>query len=321
MLSFTRGRPVALALDKTGKIVHVIHVTPEEKLPDIEADDPMQLIDRIDVDSVKRALRLGMIETRVLMKAVQSKSPGNLNEQLKRAYDILEEKANSKLKTEINFTEGDIKNVIPLLGQGPLAFDRSVLLIGPSGSGKSFLAKQILLHDRRKRPVVLLSKVREDPSLKELALIKSLDDKPRLIQLPIYTDKDLAELPPDEDLKGCIVFFDDIDAFIGDRAQYLREYRDALLEAGRHRNITVMSTSHILSNYNKSRVTLNEAEWILLFPPANRRSADQFLKDRMGLIKGDRDHLIARSNSTGRYLGINMANPNLMLHTKGVMLL
>lgn len=317
MLSFTRGTPIALALDKSGTPIHVIHVTPEESLSDITADNPLELIDRIDVESVRRSLRLGQIDTRVLMKAITAKSSNGLREELKRAYDVLEEKANQKLKTEINFTQ-DVETLIPLIGEGD--FDRSILLIGPSGSGKSFLAKQILLNDRRLRPIALFSKVRHDPSLQELREAR-FQDKPRLRELPLFTDDDLAALPTENDLRGCITFFDDIDAFQGDRANYLRSYRDSLLEAGRHKNITVLSTSHILTNYSKTRVTLNEAEWVLLFPPANRRSADQFLKDRMGMVKADRDHLISRSNSTGRYLGIRMSNPNLMIHQKGIILL
>ena len=142
-----------------------------------------------------------------------------------------------------------------------------------------------------------------------------------MIQIPIYSDNDLVSLPTDTDLQNCITFFDDIDSFTGERAQYLRNYRDALLEAGRHKNITVISTSHILSNYNKTRTMLNEAEYVILFPNANRRSADMFLKDRMGMVKSDRDHLISRSGSTGRYMIIKMSCPNAMIHTRGIILL
>lgn len=322
MLSFNRGTPVALALNDKSEIVRVIHVTREEKLPDIAADNPLELIDRIDVEAVRRALRLGMIDTQVLMKAIQNKSPNNLREELQRAYQVLETKANEKLKTEINFSDDDdIHTLIPLIGQNPEAFDRSIILIGPSGSGKSYLAKQILMHDRRLRKIALFSKVQQDPSLKELRVVDGVNTEPRLVELPLFTDEDLAALPPENDLNGMIVFFDDIDAFQGERAEYLRNYRDSILEAGRHKNITVISTSHILTNYNKTRVMLNEAEWVLLFPPANRRSADQFLKDRMGMVKQERDHLIARSNSTGRFLGVRLSNPNLMIHQKGIILL
>lgn len=338
MLSFTRGTPIALALNRKGGIVHTIHITPDEELPDIDVDNPLELIDDIDIQTAKRDMKLGTIDTRILTNAVKKKESGHLSEGLRRAFDVLESKAHSKLKREIHFGKDEVDSVIPLLGEGP--FDRSILLVGPSGSGKSFLAKRILQHDKRNRPIILFSKVREDPSLRELKKEKIdvpttnltvrggmvTEEKgskkiPRLLQIPVFTDQDLVTLPTDSDMVDSIAFFDDIDAFTGERAVYLRGYRDALLEAGRHKNITVMSTSHILSNYNKTRTMLNEAEYVVLFPNANRRSADMFLKDRMGMVKSDRDHLISRSGSTGRYMIIRMSCPNLMIHSHGILLL
>lgn len=322
MLSFNRGVPVAVALDKDDNVVHTIHVTPEEELPDIAVDNPLELIDRIDIDALRRALRLGALETRVIMKSIKSKNPENLNQELKNAFDILEAKANTKLKREILFTDKEIVKVIPIIGQSEVKFDRSIALIGPSGAGKTFLCNQIMMRDRHRRPVVVFSKIQDDPSLKGVRKQRaSLDNKPRVIQIPVFSDDDLVNLPSDADLKGAICFFDDIDAFSGERAQFLRNYRDALLEAGRHKDVTVISTSHILSNYNKTRTLLNEAEWVFLFPNANRRSADIFLKDRMGMVKAERDFLIARSGGSGRYLGIKMSSPNLMIHRKGIMLI
>ncbi len=322
MLSFTQGTPVALALDKKGKIIHTIHVTRQEKLPDIDVDNVLELIDQVDIDQVKRALHLGMIETRVLTKAIQKQDSSGLSEPIKRAFDVLEGKAHGKLKTEIQFDrDSEVDSVIPLIGQGDRPFDRSIVFIGPSGSGKSFLARQILEHDLRKRRIVLFSKVIDDPSLRPLTTVKSFHETPRLIQLPLFTDEDLANIPPDSDLACSICMFDDIDAFSNEKATFLRDFRDNLLEAGRHKGITVFSTSHILGNYNKTRTILNEAEWVVLYPPANRRSADLFLKDRMGMVKQERDFLISRSGSSGRYLAVKMSCPNLMLHRKGILLL
>ena len=346
MLSFTRGEPIALALNKKGDVVHTIHITPDSDLPDIDVDNPLELIDDIDIKAAKRDMKLGTIDTRIITNAIRKQDPSNLSEGLRRAFDVLESKANSKLKGEIHFGKGaglkpeeKVDSVIPLLGNRP--FDRSILLVGPSGSGKSFLAQKMLMKDKRRRPVMLFSKVRDDPSLKEVKddtlestreeqfvgegglIMKRIkkEKKSRLRQIPIFSDSDLVDLPVDSDLQGTICLFDDIDAFTGERAAYLRGYRDSLLEAGRHKNVTVLSTSHILSNYNKTRTMLNEAEHVILFPNANRRSADQFLKDRMGMSKAERDHLISRSGSSGRYMIIRMSCPNLMIHAKGIVLL
>lgn len=317
MLSFENGKPIAIAIDINGNIIHTIRVTRTKPLPDIEADNPLELIDRIDIEQTGRAMKFGRMEQMVLLDAVNQGNRERLSEPLQRGYDILVDKANEKLKSEITFNEGTVHAVIPLIGQHPEPFDRSILLIGPSGAGKSYLAKQILMHDVRKRDVYLFSKIRDDPSLIELTM---QGEKSRLKQVPLFEEKDFTKLPVEADLVGAIVFFDDIDAFSGDRAEFLRNYRDSLLEAGRHKNITVISTSHILMNYNKSRVTLNESEWVLLFPPSNRRSADLFLKDRLGFDKSFRDHLIERSNLSGRYLGAKLSAPNAVLHQLGIIL-
>ena len=42
--------------------------------------------------------------------------------------------------------------------------------------------------------------------------------------------------------------------------------RENLLETGRHFDLTIISTSHQLSNYAKTRTLLNEATSITVFP-------------------------------------------------------
>ena len=95
MLSFTRGKPVALVLGRSGTLLHTIHVVEckDNEEPDIEVDDPISLIDKVDIDKVKRAMKLGLIETKILMKAIRTQNPERLNEQLKRAYETLIEKS------------------------------------------------------------------------------------------------------------------------------------------------------------------------------------------------------------------------------------
>lgn len=319
MLSFDRGKPIALALNKDGHLVHTIRVTPDEKKSDIDVDTPIALIDAIDIEELRKMMRLGVLETRVLIKAITAGKSDGLNEKLARAYTILEEKANEKLKREIHFLGDDVATVIPVFGHE--RYDRSIALFGPSGAGKTFLAKQILVHDKKRRPVVLFSKVVDDASLHELTLLKAKDGKPRLIQIPLLTDEDIVSLPMDVDLQDTVAVFDDIDSLQGDRAQFLREYRDALLESGRHNNISIISTSHIMRGYNKTRVLLNECEWSVLFPNANRISADRYLHDGLGFDKLRRDTLIARASKSGRYMCVKMSTPSAMVHTKGIILL
>ena len=320
MLSFSRGRPIAAALDKRGRVVHTIHVTPDEKEPDIMAENILDLIDLVDIQSIKRELKLGLIESKILMKAIRLNKPEGLSEKLKRAFELLVERANEKLKKEVFFQGSDVATVVPLVGRDG-KFDRSIALFGASGAGKSFLAKQVMQLDPHRRPCVVFSKIRDDPSLKEIGEQKLHDGKSRLIQVPLFCDQDLLDLPADDDLTGTICFFDDIDSLMGERSEYMRTYRDALLESGRHKNITVLSTSHVLRNYNKTRILLNECEWAVLFPNSNRRASSMFLHDRLGMDAEERRRLIDRASISGRHLAIKMSNPMCMLHGQGVILI
>ena len=82
-----------------------------------------------------------------------------------------------------------------------------------------------------------------------------------------------------------MILFDDIDSFPPSIAQFLNIYRDQILESGRHHNLTVLSTSHQLYNWAKTRVILNEAETVCMFPHSNKRNSMLFLRDRSGLGK------------------------------------
>ena len=215
-----------------------------------------------------------------------------------------------------------ISRVLPLIGARDVPYDRSICLVAPSEGGKTFLAKEICKFDQRKRPVIVFSKIDDDESLRELAKLRTPSDKKsRLVKIPLHSEDQLLDLPSNEDLKGTICLFDDIDSFPSDIAKFIREYRDSMLESGRHHNITVISTSHILNNYMKTKTVLNECEWVCLFPASNKRHAFSFLKDRFGLEKAEAMFLINKAMQSGRYLCLKLSAPNLLLHSKGIILI
>lgn len=327
MLSFTRGRPIALALDKNDNKVFTIHVTPELDEPDINVDNILELIDDADIDHLRNSMKIGNIELKMIKKALlaNEKQRGklNLSEKLKHGLSILEEHARGKLKTEVDFNKSDeVARIIPLIGARDVPYDRSIALVGPSESGKTWLAKEICKFDQRKRPVVVFSKIDDDASLRELKDMRTpVDKKCRIIYIPLHTEDQLLSLPTNEDLKETICLFDDLDSFPSDIAKYMREYRDSILESGRHCNITTMSTSHIMNNHSKTKVILNECELVCLFPAANKRHAFKFLIDRFGMSKIDAQLLIRKAMLSGRMLCLKLSCPNMVIHNKGVILI
>ncbi len=354
MLSFDHGKKVAVALDKANKPVFYIRITEEKELPDIQCDDSLALISEEDINQIKYAMRLGSIEVSVIKKLLKSKGKktkgkdgterttlpfkdGRIDmdnikasEKIKRALQILESKCLMKLKEEIDFTgDPSVHSVIPIIGDTKEDFDRSIFLCAASGAGKSWLAKLIIENDLKKRPVVLFSKIADDESLKSLEGQKINGPKDtkidRLIKIPLLSEEDLLDLPALSDLgdskNGVICMFDDIDAFHSDIAQYIREYRDSLLECGRHNNITCICTSHLLNNYNKTKIALNEAEVVVLFPNSNRRHSDLFLANRLGVSKIERNFMIDKAMRAGRFLAMRMSAPNMIIHNQGVVLI
>lgn len=330
MLSFDRGKAIAHALDKKGNKILTIYITPEQKDPDIEVDNIDELIDISDFDMIRKSMKLSNTEVKLLQKVLKTGNSDILSERLKLALDSLRKSATRKLKTELKFVKSDeIDRVIPLIGGKNVDFDRSIFLTGPSGSGKSWLAKEIMKHDDKARPIIVFSKITDDDSLKELKKLKiskssfpdQRDGGSRMIKINLQTEDDLLNLPSNHELKNCVCLFDDIDAFPREIADFLNAYRDSILECGRHHNITVLSTSHQLYNWAKTRVILNEAEMVCLFPHANKRSSMTFLRDRMGLGKHQVQRIVNEAMDCGRCLICKMSAPNLIMHEKGIILI
>ncbi len=333
MLSLTRGDPLAIGVNKKGKKIITIFLTDEEKEPDIEVDDPLQILDNSDIMKIAKLMRLGNIEIKMVRNFINSnKNPKDiaLNDRLKLAIEKLRELGKNKLKHKLLFDKksDEVDKIIPLLGGGKTAFDRSIFLCGPSGSGKTFLSKEIIKHDERNRPIVLFSKVDKDDSLKELEKLRltsnPFDDekgKSRLIKIRLQTDEDLMNLPSNEELKNCICLFDDIDSFPHDISVFLNQYRDSILECGRHHNISVISTSHQLYNWSKTRVVLNESELVCMFPHSNKRNAMLFLRDRMGLTRDEVGNIMREIMDNSRSIVCKMSAPNIIMHEKGIICL
>lgn len=339
MLSFDHGQAIAHGLDVHGNRVLTIHITPEQEKPDIEVDSIEELIDDDDFAQITKVMRLTATEVKLLRKVLKTGKIEALNDRLKLALISLKELAERKLKTHLNFGKSDeVDRIIPVIGGG--GFDRSIFLTGPSGSGKSFLAKEIMKNDVKNRPIVVFSKIDDDESLKDLkklkltkrsfssekdgisdADIKKEVGQPRMIKIRLQTEDDLLNLPSNEELKDCVCLFDDIDAFPQEISAFLHEYRNSLLECGRHHNIMVLSTSHQLYNWARTRVILNESELVCLFPHSNKRTSMMFLRDRMGLGKQEVLNIVNEAMDSGRCLICKLSAPNIIMHNKGIILI
>jgi energy-coupling factor transporter ATP-binding protein EcfA2 len=131
-------------------------------------------------------------------------------------------------------------------------------IAGQSGSGKSYIAKT-LAHYYHKlyadRGVYLVSKLEKDETLDALPFIKRLSIQSFIVDYPAL-----------EEFKDCMVIFDDYDTLTGDAQKVVEKIIDDLAIQGRHTNTTMLCLSHYLTNYKKTRLILNEATHIVVYP-------------------------------------------------------
>lgn len=177
-------------------------------------------------------------------------------------------------------------------------------IAGASGSGKSYIAKglgeyyQKLFPDRK---VYLISKLAEDagtldkmkPAAKRINIQSLIDDYPDL-----------------DEFKNCMVIFDDYDTFTGPAEKIIHKLIDDLATMGRHTNTTMLCLSHYLTNYKKTRLLLNEATHLVVYPMATSYHALAYLlKTHVGMSKDD----VRDIRKMGRWICVGKHYPQYMV--------
>ena len=223
-----------------------------------------------------------------------------------------------------NFNESENKNLDIKIENGnnndyvfpsPRKLSERIYISAPSGSGKSYFTALYLAELRkqkgqRKREIYIFSRVDEDKPL----------DKYEPIRIPLDRETfDSDPLQP-EDFRGGIVVFDDIDTLM-DKAllKYLQDFRDDLLECGRHYDITTISTTHNITNFKETRKLLNEANAIVIFPRSGGTyQLKGFLERYMGYSK---EQIEIVRNLPSRWVYLWKEYPQYIVYEKGVKIL
>lgn len=155
-------------------------------------------------------------------------------------------------------------------------------IAGASGSGKSWIAKGLGEYYKKlfpEREVYLVSKLQEDSGT-----LDKMKPKPKRLNVQSFID----DYPDLEEFKDCMVIFDDYDTFTGDAEKVVHKLIDDLATMGRHTNTTMLCLSHYLTNYKKTRLLLNEATHIVVYPMATSYHALSYLlKTHIGMTKDD----------------------------------
>ena len=190
-------------------------------------------------------------------------------EDIKALYERLTQTSKKEESTVINLPPESQFHLVPSSKAGV----REVWYIaGPSGSGKSYIAKGLVERYRKQFPdreVFLVSKLKEDETLdstKGGPLIRL--DIEKLVSQPI-TDL--------EELSDCLIVFDDYDTFTQPYAKVVQKLIDDIATMGRHSRTSILCLSHYLSNYAKTRLLLCEATHFVLYPAATGNHALTYL--------------------------------------------
>ena len=249
--------------------------------------------------------------TRILTKMDEAFAKGEptltgLGEEIKFAY----EQAVKAMK-EDKSVELDDAGMFELL-PSPEKKKREVWYIaGQSGSGKSYIAKGLadMYHKLfPERGIYLVSKLEKDETLDELKFLKR-------VNLKSFVD----DYPDLEEFKDCMVIWDDYDTLTGDTQKVVEKLIDDLAIMGRHTNTTMLCLSHYLTNYKKTRLLLNEATHIVVYPLSTSYHALRYLlKNYVGV---DEEDLKRQRRLGSRWLCYTKGFPQCMISQKNAELL
>jgi GTPase SAR1 family protein len=148
-----------------------------------------------------------------------------------------------------------------------------IMISGQSGSGKSYWISQFCKYNTKKTtPIFIFSPFKRD---------KSLDGIKQLIYLDLdeFEDENGRKFEMEDLEEDCVCIFDDIDSH-ATKAKELQKLRDICLQRGRHHGdagITTITVSHNPMGNEKTKASLRESNYFVLFPRANERDVEKLL--------------------------------------------
>lgn len=229
----------------------------------------------------------------------------------KKAQEIFVENDKSKVEDflkEIKCKDNEHLQHIPNKSN-----ERDILYItGASGSGKSYYMNKYIQEytkKHKKNKIYLFSSIDDDTSIKSTT-IKRIKLNEGFIN---------AELTA-SDFKDSLVLFDDTDVISNKNVlKKVNNILNVILQTGRHFNTSVIYTSHTACNGTQTKVILNEAHSITIFPSGlGGRSMKYLLDSYFGL---DKDQIKKIKKLNSRWVTIMKTYPMIVMYEKGAYIL
>lgn len=191
---------------------------------------------------------------------------------------------------------------LPALGYS-LKFDGHTFIAGATESGKSFFIKRMILNDKLHRPVILFTNLTgDDVSFRGIEDMVKFDPNSNHNWNWVLSN-----------FANKILIFDDIR-----NNTIIKNFKDKMIEEGRHSNTVVICVNHALKDYYVTKVANNDCRFIVTFPSSNRGHVRKYLKDEIGLTRKQLNRLMKISNQEGRYLIIHKFTPNAIATTESI---
>jgi hypothetical protein len=184
--------------------------------------------------------------------------------------------------------------------------ERQILYItGRSGSGKSYFTLYYCREYQRlypKRSIYLFSALEEDSTLDQLKGLK------RIKLSEEFCNDDIEA----EDFKESMVIFDDTDVISSKVIRNkVNSIMNQILQVGRHFEISCIITTHTACNGGSTKIVLNEAHSVVIFPNGlGGRSLKYLLDSYLGL---DKAQIKKIKNLKSRWVSINKTFPMSIL--------
>lgn len=186
------------------------------------------------------------------------------------------------------------------------------------GAGKSYYVNDLIKNMNKtideKLRFIFISRLSNDESI--VLPKNALRLTPKEVIPPDYEEEDEEEEGDNSclaDFKNSIMIFDDIfDSKLTDKMRKkLHAFIIDILENSRHFNIQVIMTSHMISNYRKTREMLNELSNIVVFPQfSNAHQIEWTLKEYFGIGKKLMKKLMTTNS---RWVNISSIKPKVII--------
>lgn len=210
---------------------------------------------------------------------------------------------NNEGKDQINLTEKHLYEHLPHETESQVLY-----ICGARGSGKSRYTKNYVnkyIKMFQKNRVFLFSQKKEDVELDSIKKLKriSLDDS--LYEDPIKY----------EDLHDSLVIFDDVDRIYDvNIKRALKQLQDEIIDLGRSLNISIVITSHDLTDGKRTKTILGSTDTITFFPHSGAKYQMEYLCEKYGNL--NKKDLPRIKKTYSRWCTIFRSYPNIILTEK-----